>query len=108
MIHGANRRPSATVDPQGPDRLSPNECGISIDASILALNGIRHVPVPNYDNESIKLKLRLPPGTHFLEMENLKKDGRAFSVHVDEFWAPLSDDEKTANQGQSDPKYRKD
>ncbi len=32
--------------------------------------------------------MRLPVGAKFLEMNNLKKDNRAFNLHVDEFYAP--------------------
>ncbi|MCB9888311.1 MAG: hypothetical protein H6836_01955 [Planctomycetes bacterium] len=101
-------RPIASDDPEWPHRMSPNECGINLDAFVFALNGVRHVSVPYFDNTSIKVKLRMPKGCKFLEMENLKKDGRAFSVHVDEFTAPLSEEERKANDAQSDPRYRRD
>jgi hypothetical protein len=109
VLYNPKGRPIASPkDPEWPDRMSPNECGINLDAMIFALNGIRHVNVPNFDNKSIKLKLRLPPGAKFLKMDNLKKDGRAFSVHIDEFFAPLSPDEIKQNDAQTNKDYKKD
>ena len=107
-FYNPDGRPIAGNDPEWPDRLSPNESGINIDAAIYALNGIRHANVPNFDNKAIKVKLRMPRGATFLEMENLKKDNRAFNVHVDEFYAPLSVDEKKQNDAQQDPRYKRD
>ena len=102
-------RPAAAPGhPQWPDRLSPNECGINLDAVIYALNGVRHVNIPNFDNKSIKVKLRLPPGANFLNIDNLKKDGRAFNVHVDEFFAPLTEEERKQNDAQKDKRFKRD
>jgi hypothetical protein len=108
QFYNPDGRPIASDDPDWPHRLSPNECGINFDATVFALNGIRHVNIANFDNRSIKLKLRLPEGTKFLEMNNLKKDNRAFNVHVDEFSAPLSPNERKQNDAQSDPKFKRD
>ncbi|MEE2888254.1 MAG: hypothetical protein VX951_12560 [Planctomycetota bacterium] len=109
VLYNPEGRPIASSgDTDWPDRLSPNECGINLDATIFALNGVRHVNIPNFDNKSIKVKLRLPSGATFMNMDNLKKDGRAFNVHVDEFYAPLSPLEIKRNDAQRDKRYKRD
>lgn len=109
VLYDPDGKPIASPrDANWPDRMSPNESGINLDAAIYALNGVRHVNVPNFDNKSIKLKLRLPEGATYMNMDNLKKDGREFSIHIDEFHAPLSPDEILKNDAQQDKKYQKD
>lgn len=107
-LYDPEGRPCATDLPAWPERMSINESGINLDAFMFALNGVRHVNVPSFDNESIKLKLRLPKQTTALSMENIRKDGRAFSVWVRERYRRMTAEELKQNEAQQDKRYKKD
>ncbi len=85
---------------------SPRVSGINVDALFFALTGVRHAAVPNFDNKSIKLKLRLPQGASFLSMQNLRKDGRAFNIWVKESWQRLDEQELEHNASLPETKRR--
>lgn len=96
---GADGRP-LDRDGDGPSRpvlLDPATSGTNLDAILFALTGIRHVSVPNWDDDDIRLELRLPHGADFISLRNAQKDGRA----LDLFWrrsrSKLTEDERKAN-----------
>ncbi|MHC4851236.1 MAG: hypothetical protein ACYTF5_04405 [Planctomycetota bacterium] len=81
-LYDSEGREVATEHPNWPNRLRPNECGINMDAIWFALTGVRHVNVPNFDDDSIKVKLRMPPGMTHMSLLNLRKDDRAFNLYI--------------------------
>ena len=99
QYYNADGRPIATDDPLWPNRLSPNECGINLDAIIYSLNGLRRIASPNWDMQTIRLRVRLPKGAIFMEMEGLKKDGRTIDFQVNEFLDYVDEDEQLKRLG---------
>lgn len=81
-LYDKDGREIATEHRDWPNRLCPNESCINMDAIWFALTGVRHASVPNFDDDSIKVKVRMAPEVTSLNLLNLRKDGRAFDLYL--------------------------
>src|SRR5690606_18357266 len=106
-LYDPNGRPAAAYDAEWPNRLRPWESGVNLDAVMFALCGSRYASVPNWDNNDIRLKLRLPHGATYVTLKDLKKDGRHLDVYMREKYAKLTPQEVEANE-QKKPEERRD
>ena len=105
------------VDPDGnafgvanrerPERLSPGIGGTNVDAILFAISGIRHLAVPNWDDDDIRLKLRLPHDTQYVTMRGSKKDRRELNLFFRRERSMLTEEEQKAND-QLAPEKRRD
>ena len=106
-LYDTNGRPMATRQAAWPDRLQPGESGINLDAMMFAILGSRCVSVPNWDNEDIRLKLRLPRDATFVTVKGMKKDGRDLNLFFRETTEKLTKEELKTND-EAKPDKRRD
>jgi hypothetical protein len=99
--------PVGAADAQWPCRAHPGFTGLNVDAALFAINGIRYVSVPNWDNNDIRAELRMPRGATFVTMRDLKKDGRHLHVFMNEEKSRLTKEELEENEKKK-PEDRRD
>jgi hypothetical protein len=102
-FHGADGRP---LDGHGA-RLDPQVLGLNVDALLFAITGIRQAAYANWDDEDIRLELRLPAGATWFTARGAHKDGRTLDLFFREEIAPLSEAERAANDELA-PERRRD
>ena len=83
-LYDPEGRPIASYHANWPGRIRPLESGMNIDALFFALNGIRYVCSPGWSKKDQRFKLRLPNGSKWYTMKNIRHDGHLFNIFLDE------------------------
>ncbi len=104
-IYDPQGRPTHGNDPW-PNRLSPFDSGINLDALLFAVSGIRFVTVPNWDARDIRAELRLPHGATYVTMRHVRKDGRDIDLYWRETSEKMSEEERKVNAEKEPAKQR--
>ncbi|MFO1053041.1 MAG: hypothetical protein U1F36_12575 [Planctomycetota bacterium] len=94
-----NGRP---VDPDGdgPRRVvlcDPGSSGIVFDALLFAMIGVRYAAIPHWDDDDIRLELRLPHGADYVTMRGVAKDGRVLDIFFRRSVSLMTEEERKAN-----------
>lgn len=106
-VDGAGRPLDRDGDgPSRPVLADPGTSGVNLDALLFALTGIRHVIVPNWDDDDIRLELRLPHGADFVSLRNAQKDGRTLDIFFRRSRSKMTEDERKANDEASADRRR--
>ncbi|MGE0142341.1 MAG: hypothetical protein AB7I19_03700 [Planctomycetota bacterium] len=79
---------------------------INLDALMFGMLGVRTVAVPSWDDDDIRLELRLPKDAQYLSVRNLTKDARTLDVFVRRSVAPMTEEERRANDLEPDERRR--
>lgn len=105
-LYDPRGRPVAGADAEWPNRCRPAESGTNVDAILFALCGVRYAAIANWDDDDIRLKLRIPHGGRFVTWKNLRKDQRELHVFAEHTMRRLDDDERETNERQPPAKRR--
>lgn len=90
-FHGPDGRPVAGA------RLDPAVLGINLDAILFAVTGIRQAAYARWDDDDIRLELRLPHGATWFSARGAAKDGRVLDLFFREEVGMLTEEERRAN-----------
>jgi len=98
-LYDPEGRPIASYDAQWPNRARPWESGVNIEAIMFAISGIRFNFIPDWDNDEIRAKIRMPHGATHVTMKDIDKDGRRIHLYLSETNRKFSDEEREENAG---------
>lgn len=96
-VHGP-AVPAGTPDAAVGLRWGPWEGGIAVDALLYGLTGLRIAAAPGIDEEWLRLRPALPPGSSSCAIRGMRHDGIGFDLHLDEVIGPLDADEREVNE----------
>ncbi|HHI79919.1 MAG TPA: hypothetical protein ENK02_08050 [Planctomycetes bacterium] len=85
-LYDPEGHPVSSYNKEWPNRLSPMESGINIDAIYFALNGIRYVCSPGWSKKDQRFKLRLPNRSRWLSIKHIEHEGHLFDIFLDRVW----------------------
>jgi hypothetical protein len=81
----------------GATRADPNTLGLTCDAILFAMTGIRQATYARWDDDDIRIEAFLPRGVGFLTVRRAEKDGRVLDLFIRERTGPLDEEERAAN-----------
>jgi hypothetical protein len=82
---------------RGATRADPGTLGLTCDAILFALTGIRQATYARWDDEDIRIEAFLPPGMSYFTVRGAEKDGRVLDLFIRERTGPLDEAERAAN-----------
>ena len=97
-------------DGDGPGRAvlcDPGTSSVNFDAMMFAMTGIRHAAVPSWDDDDIRLELRLPNGAEYVSLRGASKDGRVLDLFFRRSVGVMNEEERRAND-EASPERRRD
>ena len=96
-LYDPEGRPVAAYDAEWPNRARPWDSGVNIEAIMFAITGIRFNFIPDWDNDEVRAKLRMPHGAKHVTLKNIEKDGRCIHLYLNEATRKLDDKERAEN-----------
>jgi hypothetical protein len=82
---------------RGSASADPGTLGLTCDAILFAMTGIRQATYARWDDDDIRIEAFLPRGVGFLTVRGAEKDGRVLDLFVRERTGPLDEEERAAN-----------